>query len=102
MAVDEATVRGLNYLRVVARLKPDVTLRQAQAEMDAIARRMARQYPEWNSGVGVRVVALAKWIVGDVERPLYVLFAAVVSDAPGEKFYLGSRRRSSPPANIDE
>lgn len=41
--------RGSHSLHVVGRLKPTVTLKQAQAEMEAIAGRLARAYPKENS-----------------------------------------------------
>src|SRR2546428_5560904 len=43
-----ATARGGNSLRVFARLKPGVTLRQAQAVIDALNQRLAQAYPETN------------------------------------------------------
>ena len=42
----------------VARLKPGVTVAQAQVEMDVIARGMEQAYPESNKGVGERVIPL--------------------------------------------
>ena len=47
--------RGPHYLRVVGRLKRDVTLTQAQADMSAIAARLSQQYPEKNAGHGVKL-----------------------------------------------
>jgi len=38
--------RGANFLRVVARLKPGIAIAQAKAELDAIARRLQREFPE--------------------------------------------------------
>src|ERR1700730_5751379 len=43
--VDPRPIRGSNYLDVYARLKPGVTIEKARAEMDAIGRRLAKQYP---------------------------------------------------------
>jgi predicted permease len=51
--------RSGNYLQALARLKPGVTLAQAQAAMDAFAARQARDHPETNSGIGLRLVPLA-------------------------------------------
>ncbi len=49
--------RGNNYIGVMARLKPDVTLAQAQAEMDSIAAQIATQFPKEQTGKGVNVRA---------------------------------------------
>jgi putative ABC transport system permease protein len=64
-------------LYAVARLKPSVTLAQAKAEMDMIGANLAKQYPESNAGNGVLVRPLLEILVGDIRRPLWVLFAAV-------------------------
>ena len=70
------TARGSRFLRVTARLKQGVSLRAAQSEMDAIAGRIATQYPASNDGVGVLVVPLHEQVVGKIRPALLVLFAA--------------------------
>jgi len=47
-------VRDKNWYRVAARLKPGVTIRQAQAEMTVLAQRMAHDHPKTNQGRGSR------------------------------------------------
>ncbi len=69
--------RGAHFLTVTGRLKKGVSLEQAQMEMDAIAGRLAEQYPDSNAGEGVRVSSLHEEIVGDVRLMLMVLLAAV-------------------------
>ena len=69
--------RGTNLLPVIARLKPGVSAAMAQAEMDAISERLAREFPAENSGWAVRLVPLQKEIVGDVRTALLVLLGAV-------------------------
>jgi putative ABC transport system permease protein len=64
-------------LTAVARLSPGVTLPAAQAEMDTIAERLAGQYPDSNSFVGVRVRSLYDVAVGGIRTNLLVLFVAV-------------------------
>jgi predicted permease len=62
---------------VVARLKPGVTQAQAQAEMTAIAARLAEAYPKSNSKHGINVTPLTAVIVGNVRPTLLVLLGAV-------------------------
>jgi putative ABC transport system permease protein len=69
--------RSQNFLYTVALLKPGVSQQQAQTEMNLIASQLQQQYPETNAERGIRVVALHKQIVGNVESYLYMLFAAV-------------------------
>jgi putative ABC transport system permease protein len=66
-----------DYL-ALARLKPGVTVGQAQVEMDTIASRIERQYPE-NKGWSVAVVGMHDQIVGAARPVLLVLLAAVAS-----------------------
>ena len=67
--------RGGNSLRVFARLKPGVTLKQARAEMATITARLERQYPGTNRDVVV--TPLRENVVGKIETPLLVLLGAV-------------------------
>jgi putative ABC transport system permease protein len=69
--------RGSYWLNVIGRLRPDSTQAAAQAEMDTIARRLEKQYPDTSGGQGVRVTSLHDEIVGDVRCALLVLFGAV-------------------------
>ena len=62
---------------VVGRLAPGVTLAQAQAEMNAIARTLAATYPEADKDVGVTLVSTKEDIVGSVRPILTILLAAV-------------------------
>jgi putative ABC transport system permease protein len=68
---------GPHYLNVVGRLKPGVTLAQAQADMSTIAARLSQQYREKNAGHGVKLERLTNVVVGDVSLALYVLLGAV-------------------------
>ncbi len=69
--------RGGRSLRVFARLLPGVTLAQAQAQMDAIARRLAQLYPETNAKLGITVVPLREKVVGSIRPTLLVLLGTV-------------------------
>src|SRR3984893_17281406 len=60
-----ATDRYGHYLSVIARLKRDATRQQAQVEMNTIAGRLEQQYPESNTGRGVRVVPLTQQLLGN-------------------------------------
>jgi len=61
----------------VGRLKPGVSLEQAKADMDALARHLAEQYPEANKGTGVTLIPLKQDMVGDIQPFLLLLLAAV-------------------------
>ncbi len=74
---EEAANRGRHYLKVVARLKPSVTLEQAQAEMNTIAARLQQQYPDQNKDLGATVTSLHEFVAGDIKPALLVLLGAV-------------------------
>jgi predicted permease len=62
---------------MVGRLKPDVTLSQAKADMAGIAQNLEVAFPEADKGVGVTLVSMKEDIVGNVQPFLLVLSAAV-------------------------
>jgi predicted permease len=69
--------RGGHWLPVFGRLKPGVSIAQAQAEMDTISERLASEFPAENKGWTVRLVPMQKEIAGDVRTALLVLLGAV-------------------------
>jgi putative ABC transport system permease protein len=69
--------RGAHFLQVVGRLKPGVTLEQAQAEFTAIAARLEQQYPDTNTHRSVRVDSALSALVGNVRPTLLILLGAV-------------------------
>jgi putative ABC transport system permease protein len=73
---DRRYARAVHSLGVIARLKSGVTLAQAQAEMDVMARRLEQQFPE-NRGRRIRVVPLKDQVVKNVRLALWVLLGAV-------------------------
>jgi len=74
---DEAQRVGRHNNNVIARLKPDVTLEQAQSELAQIAERLEDEYPNTNVGHGVKIDSLHEATVGNVRLALLVLFGAV-------------------------
>ena len=73
----QAAVRNNHNFTTIARMKPGVSLRQAQAEMNVISDRLARQYPEDDADWGALVVPLKEDQVGDARPLLLVLLASV-------------------------
>jgi putative ABC transport system permease protein len=69
--------RKAHFLRPIGKLKAGVTLAQAQADTDAIARRLEAQYPQSNTGWNLRLVSLREQIVGNIKPTLLILFGAV-------------------------
>jgi putative ABC transport system permease protein len=65
-------------MQVYGRLRDNVSLEQARAEMDAIGKRLAEQDPAQNAGFGVNVFSVAVENMGtDLRRNLFVMLAAV-------------------------
>ncbi len=61
----------------VGRLKPGVTLEQAQSAMDAIAAHLSETYPDADKDSGITLIPLKQDVVGDIRPFLLVLLAAV-------------------------
>src|SRR5438874_2389708 len=69
--------RGAGFLRVVARLKPRVTIREAKTNLDGIAARLRHDYPDANGKkLGVNLFPLDREIVGDARSLLLTLLGA--------------------------
>jgi predicted permease len=73
----EAAVRGEHHFLSIARLKPGVTLDQAQAEMNTISQRLEVAYPDDDKGWGANVNSLRDETVGDVRPALLMMLGAV-------------------------
>src|SRR6185503_5498781 len=69
--------RKAHFLRPVGRMKPGVTLTQAQADTDMIAAHLEQQYPDSNTGWNLRLLSLREQLVGGTRTILFVLFGAV-------------------------
>jgi putative ABC transport system permease protein len=72
----EGATRG-RFLSVVARMKPGVSLEQAQVEMTTIAARLEQEAPRYNTGWSVDVTPLREQFVGKVRPALWLLLGAV-------------------------
>ena len=72
----ERARRG-DFLGVVARLKPGVSIEQARTEMATIAGRLEQTYPATNAGWSTIVLPLHERFVGDFRRPLVLMLGAV-------------------------
>ncbi|HEY6186740.1 MAG TPA: ABC transporter permease [Pyrinomonadaceae bacterium] len=72
-----AGARGVHFLRTYWRLKPGVTLAQAQAELTNIDLRLEQEYPAENKGRRSKLMSLHERVAGDTRPALYILFGAV-------------------------
>ncbi|HVG32798.1 MAG TPA: ABC transporter permease [Pyrinomonadaceae bacterium] len=72
-----AKARGVHFLRTYWRMKPGVTLAQAQSEIEAIDRQLEQQNPAENKGRRTRLMSLHERVAGDTRPALLVLFGAV-------------------------
>jgi predicted permease len=69
--------RSAHYLKIVARMKPGVTLEQANADVRTIQQRIAHDHPDEAGRISAYVMPLRDQLAGDVRRPLLVLLVAV-------------------------
>ncbi|MGB6687593.1 MAG: ABC transporter permease [Terracidiphilus sp.] len=70
--------RGSHYIEGIARLKPNVSVAQGRAEMNAIMTQLGREHPNNDAGWTVLVIPLYDELVGHSRQMLYVLLGAVV------------------------
>jgi putative ABC transport system permease protein len=73
----EKRTRGSAWWNVVARLKPGVSIDEAQKEMDTISAALARDH-RTNEGRSAWIVPMREHLMGDVRLSLFVLLGAVV------------------------
>jgi putative ABC transport system permease protein len=69
-------LRGGHFLKVIGRLKPGVTVPQAQADLDVIAHQLAEKYPDTDHGWSLRQRSLREVLIGPVRPVLLVIWAA--------------------------
>jgi putative ABC transport system permease protein len=70
--------RTSRFLLLVGRLKPNVTLEQAQAELNNFFARLQEQYPDTNAGYSIWMVPLKEMIVGPARQDLLITLAAAI------------------------
>lgn len=68
--------RRAHWLRAIARLKPGVSIDEANAQFQVVVRRLQQQYPVTNRVMGAGMVPLHTYLVGDTRTALLVLLAA--------------------------
>lgn len=64
-------------LAVIGRLRREAGVAQAQADLDAFAKRLVEEHPTWKSWVNTHVKTLPQQVAGDTQRPLLLIFGAV-------------------------
>jgi len=69
--------RDSHWFWVLGRMRPDVTIERARADMETISGRLAQQYPKTNTDVIAKVVGLKDQLTKNVKPALLVLFATV-------------------------
>ena len=69
--------RDAHFIGVIGRLKPGVTLAQAQSDIAGISRQLEKDFPKTNAGLGSNVIPLHTHVVGNVKTLLWILLGAV-------------------------
>ncbi|MBP6821979.1 MAG: ABC transporter permease, partial [Acidobacteria bacterium] len=77
VSAQQAESYGASFLTAVGKLKPNMTLAQAEAEMNTIVARLAAAHPEMNAaGHRIVITPLAEHLFGDARPALWLLLAA--------------------------
>lgn len=69
--------RAARFIHVLARLRPDVTLAGAQADLTLLGGQLAKQYPQTEAGQSLVALPLRQELVGEVRSTLWLLLGAV-------------------------
>jgi len=77
LAVAAQPKGGPSELAVIGRLKPGVSLEQAQAAMDLVTKRAEERDPQWKGWFNTRLVPLTRQVAGDTQRPFGLMLGAV-------------------------
>lgn len=68
---------GMQQLKVIARLRPDISLPQAQAELNVVQQRIVQANPEFQENQDAKVIPLHEHLTAGISRAALVLLAAV-------------------------
>ncbi|MGD8786416.1 MAG: ABC transporter permease, partial [Phycisphaerales bacterium] len=78
MPIDELRRhRGSHYLDVIGRLKPDVSIQQAQAQLNVVCAQIEKQHPRTNKDKRVYLSSLHTELIGSIRTAFLVLYGAV-------------------------
>ena len=95
--------RDARMLRVIGRLRPDVTVDRARAELDVLANALAIEYPDTNKGTGATAADMLAQLTRDV-RPVFVCPCRGGCRAPArrlrERVRIAHRGRARAPARV--
>jgi putative ABC transport system permease protein len=75
--VDSGHPRDQHYLGALARIRPGVSIANAEEQLNTVARDLGAEHPDTNRGWGVRLSPLARETVGDLGRALWILLGSV-------------------------
>jgi putative ABC transport system permease protein len=78
LVTDSLKHRGGHFLRILGRLQPGVSVRQATSEVAAIAVRLEKQYPDTNTDRLAAVMSFHEDLTGNIRPALLVVLAAVI------------------------
>ena len=73
----QESFRRAHYVRTIARLRPGISAKEANAQLQSLVQRLQQDYPATNANMGASLVPLHSFINGNARRPLLVLFGSV-------------------------